>query len=577
MRTSEFIENGEFKRNKALSFEGNNALARFLGCRWDPASKRWKLASSETKDLLVQDVLDGFAVIEEGEEVIFVVDYDNRFLAGKHEFTWNTVQKLWVKTTYKPLPECASVNFAEFKIGKEHEVNNRMLEKVGVETPLYEFQLRAVAKMSANTHCYNASEMGNGKSLITIASYLHTSRGSKLLVICPASLKYNWRAEFLKHTSSIKSEDIEVVNSTFKTHDKTVTIINYDVLEKNLAALLDYGFDFLVADEFHYAKNPKAKRTAAFMKLAAEADRVHLLSGTPSGGKATDLYTATQVLELEEYAGFSFNRFAEQHCYEQERTFNGHKVKQFFGLKNEGFLRAQMYPKFLRFEAKEVALPEQIHTDMPVIISGKEKKELMTLIKESGLNKKNLEKAESLEELLEGVAIATIKAKIALVKAKTTAETAIDLLEDNEESIVIYSDHRDSAAAIAQALEKAKIAVAEINGSTNNEERQNIVDKFQQGTIRVIVGTSALATGLTLTRANIMIINDSSYNVATNVQLYKRIHRIGQINRCNYYHMTLELDDVFPIDRVINKIIKTKAEIMQKLVETKEEKSHDDL
>jgi len=124
-------------------------------------------------------------------------------------------------------------------------------------------------------------------------------------------------------------------------------------------------------------------------------------------------------------------------------------------------------------------------------------------------------------------AVSTAKKLSAIAKAGWTAAYARQLLESSEEPLVIFSDHVDPCHAISKALVEFGCEI--ITGATPMAARQDTVDKFQTGKIRVIVGTiGACGTGITLTRASTVIFNDLSYVPAQNAQAIGRLRRIGQ-------------------------------------------------
>lgn len=586
MKTSELIQQGKYTNSEALSFDGNRTLAKFLGCRWEPASKSW-LAQGAVIDSEIIDVINGFAVIETVKELennmvetaeIYVISFEENYLAKNEKFRWNPSLKVWEKNrgiAPKTKEEIKEISFSD--CSGYPEITNEQLEEVGIKTALYDFQLKAVAKMVTQKKLINASDLGNGKSAMGITATFLLMKELKLrnlVIICPASLKYNWKAEILKHTR-YPEEKIFVCDSKNmdKVHEyrKGIIIINYDILEKFeetlMANVIDVDTAF-ICDEAHYIKNPDAKRTKSFRYLTSKAPVLFLLTGTPISKNASDIYTMADAVDAP-IAQLPFSAFEKRYCFEKTITVpvkgRMKEVKQYHGIKNDKELRLALFPYMLRFEAKEVDLPDYLTQSHSIVLTNAQYKEINKAVQEILKESNDLDKAlkASIGEAdTNDIAFGSLKRLLADCKVKNTVEFVKTLMETNEEQqVVVYSDHVDSAKKLAEEL-KAGL----ITGSTGVEARNEIVTKFQAGELKVLVGTSAIATGLTLTASNILVVNDCSWNATTDMQLAKRIHRIGQEKRCIRYNIEmLPTFGIFDIDRHINKLLAEKIATMQKM------------
>src|SRR6056297_54075 len=554
-----------FKKKPELSFKGNNAFAKFLGYKFNWSSKNWERENTP-KDFEIFDTVDGFAVVLDGEFLVCAVDFDHKAAAKEAGFRWHPESKTWRKKA----PSGKTFEKVDFSKIDQTPVSQQELKKLGITSALYDFQRAAVAKTVAQKTMLNACEMGNGKSLIALASFLLMQKGAeKLLIVCPKALKINWKNEFLKHTKGFKDEDFYFWGSKKKqkgAFSSTVHVINYDVLDKFKTELVGQNFQHLICDESHYLKNGSAKRTEAafFIKDESKLKSIQLLTGTPIGGKAAELYTSTKLCHMAAFSFYGENTFKEEFSNKVTKFFGSKMVTSYQGVKNTQELRAGLYPKMLRFEAKEVALPNFMKMAHLVEVPQTQIKKIEALIKELDLSESKLESLIETQSDDSKVAFATLKSLLALIKVPQTIDFVKNLLEDDDQQVVVYSDHRASAQAIVKAFGKK---AALVMGGCSNEERQQVVDDFQAGKIKVLVGTSAIATGLTLTAANILVINDCSYNVSANKQLYKRIHRIGQEKRCIAYKVIVnnEIKNFPNLDRIISKILEKKEITIDKI------------
>lgn len=107
-----------------------------------------------------------------------------------------------------------------------------------------------------------ADEMGLGKSIQSIGIVNADPTAKKVLVICPASIKLNWRKEFMKWLVRPMSIGIAEGKSF---PDTDIVIINYDIVARHRPIIDAIEWDCLIVDECHYLKTPKAQRTKAVL------------------------------------------------------------------------------------------------------------------------------------------------------------------------------------------------------------------------------------------------------------------------------------------------------------------------
>ena len=111
---------------------------------------------------------------------------------------------------------------------KSIEIDFDKYDKITDPLKLKEHQKESAKFLLGNKKCICASEMGTGKTITAIVSALE-SHAEHVLVICPASLKTNWKKECLHY---VGSDDIQIVNGK-KWRDDTpkFTIINYEIVQ----------------------------------------------------------------------------------------------------------------------------------------------------------------------------------------------------------------------------------------------------------------------------------------------------------------------------------------------------------
>jgi len=396
-------------------------------------------------------------------------------------------------------------------------------------------------------------EMGLGKTLSAIG--ISVSMGGKTLVVSPAFLKFNWKAEFLKFTD-IEESEIFIVGDRFTklTKDTKVIITSYSRLKLSMEYFS--WADHVIADEAHYLKNLLAKRTRNFHNGVSKAHpaRLTLLSGTAVKNRVAEFYSLLKLLAHCPSNGKKISdkfrteaNFARHFSNEIVRNINvrGRRVelRTYEGLKNEKELRTYFQKKYMRRLTRDVI-------DLPALL------ERYVEVKYS-FDDKELENYEQYKGKKEGHIMA-IKRGSAMAKASFTTDYAKNIFEETNRPVVIFSDHVDPVHIIASGLKRS----AYITGSTKMEDRHAIVSDFQSGKLDYLVATiGAASTGITLTAAQDLVFNDMSYIPADNAQASKRIHRIGQNNTCRIHKMCGSV-----VDRMIMTSLTSKQEVIDKVL-----------
>ena len=396
---------------------------------------------------------------------------------------------------------------------------------------LFKHQLEGVDFALSNPYHLNGFEMGLGKTATALA--VACKLKAKTLVVAPAYLRKNWLEEIDKFTEGL---DIEVISyaalrkrldaianpkmSTLNDSTKSLKTI------KDIASIMDVRF--IIADEAHYLKNHKAKRTEAFHEIVASTKPSHvmMMSGTPIKNRVSEFWSLLQICFYGgKYPLFKpFHRLFYKFChtFSYERTFevNNIPIVRFDGVKNVERLKELIRPVYIRRRSADVLdLPDMIHTD--IVTKGSKKFE------------QDLEEAYELFKVdANDPQYMSLKAANALAKVGDTYKTVSDMLE-NDKKVVVFTCHIDSVRESAK-----KFKVPFIDGSVSADRRHDIISEFNKSKSGVLVATiGAASTGFNLTSANYMVFNDFPFVPADLEQARKRIHRIGQAFKCFYYYM----------------------------------------
>ena len=439
-----------------------------------------------------------------------------------------------------------------------------------------------------------ADEQGLGKTkqIIDIAIAKKLECGYKhCLIICGVNgLKWNWKNEIETHSNESchilgqrlkkngklvvggnkeKLEDIMSLSDIDETRIQTISdyfiITNIETLrdEKIVAQIVkltqSHTIDMIAFDECHKAKKHNSQQGKGILKLSAET--MIAMTGTPIMNKPLDLYTILKWRGFENHSYYSF----ENH-YAVKGGYGGYEI---IGYKNLDELQERLNEIMLRRLKSDVFdLPDKLYIDEYVEMTAKQEVIYKEVSSEIKSNIDAIKMANNpLAELIRlrqatgytGILSSTIKESAKLDRMEELVEEAIE----NDKQVVIFSNWTQMTDVIYDRLYKS-YPINQITGQTKDFERQNIVDMFQEGKYKVLVGTiGAMGTGITLTAGTVEIFMDHPWNRALYDQAVDRCHRIGQNQNVTVYNLLCK----DTIDERVWSIVKKKGQIADSLVD----------
>ena len=437
---------------------------------------------------------------------------------------------------------------------KDNTVKDVVLnyEKYSHRPPL-EHQKEAVQKLVENKKFILADDMGLGKTTSTIIAALETG-AKKVLIICPATLKINWKREIENYSD--RSIFISEGKSFSTEHD--FVIINYDIIKnfhdtkkKDESQIIAANFDLVVVDEAHYIKNPTAQRTKLINDIAKRVDRLWLLTGTPMTSRPMDYFNLLNLIESP--VAKNWMAYAIRYCSGYQFNVGGRKVWNVTGSSNLEELRDRTVGLVLRRLKENVLdLPEKIITPVYLRLKSKAYEEVMGEYYD--WYDKNPEESKSLT--VQFTKLTKVRQIIADEKINETIEIAENIIEQDKK-VIIFCNFTDSLNKICQHFGKAAVKV---DGSMSKAERQHSVDSFQENEkVKVFVGNiKAAGVGLTLTAGEAVIMNDLSFLPSDHAQAEDRAYRYGQKNNVLVYYPIFENT----IEGVIYDILNNKKQVI---------------
>ena len=437
-------------------------------------------------------------------------------------------------------------------------IDSQMVRKLREKQAWDSFFMFAMRKSA------NFSVPGSGKtsSVYGVFSFLsYKGLVDKIVMIGPRSSFISWKDEFYNCFGNKRKLEIfniqDYSNSRDKknallykaVHKKNLLLFNYESLDSILEEVKNIIDDktLLVFDEVHKVKNPNGKRAKNALKIAYNARYTIALTGTPLPNSYLDIKNLLHILYHEEYNDFF--GFGDAQL----------RIPSEYDIEN---INKKIKPFFCRTTKKQLEVPE-VNPDiiLPCKLSDKENKIFNILLLKYAKNKLaliiRLLQLESNPKMLLK-AISENQEDFSAILDTTSDPEDIDYVDYSQDikdlinsfgktekfnsciqqvkqlnsegkSVIIWCIFVDSIRQLASQLEKEGISAGVIFGSTSEEERKNILNKFKEKEIDVLItNPHTLAESVSLhSVCHDAIYYEYSYNLVHLLQSKDRIHRLG--------------------------------------------------
>lgn len=386
-----------------------------------------------------------------------------------------------------------------------------------------------------------ADDMGLGKTLQVIAFLLsewQQETGQHFLIVCPASLVYNWKSELERFapelpvfaaagTAGARMFALEQIRS-----DGGVLITSYDLLRRDIELYESIQFDCQIIDEAQYIKNHTTQGARA-VKMVNSSFRL-ALTGTPVENRLSELWSIFDFL----MPGFLFGygRFREE--LETPIVTNEDEAAA-------ERLQKMIRPFVLRRLKKDVLtdLPDKMEKNMYAAMEGEQKELYEAHVQRvvqmlAGKTEQEYASAQ-IQVLAELTRLRQLCCDPSLVYEGYAGESAklqlcLELIRnaiDGGHKILLFSQFTTMLEKLKKEMKLEGISFFSLDGSTPKLKRLELVEQFNQDNTSVFcISLKAGGTGLNLTGADIVIHFDPWWNVAVQNQATDRAHRIGQKN-----------------------------------------------
>lgn len=417
-----------------------------------------------------------------------------------------------------------------------------------LRVPLLPYQLDGVAFAAGTGRAVLADEMGLGKTIQAIGTAELLAREAdvrKVLVICPASVKSQWRNEIHRFCD----RDVQLIAGQLAgraaqyRNNCFFTICNYEQVLKDILAIEQVPWDLIILDEGQRIKNWEAKTSRVIKGLKSRFALV--LSGTPLENRLDELYSVVQFIDDRRLGpGFRF--------------FNQHRIiddkGKVIGYRNLDQLRERLRPILLRRSRADVRLEVPERTTEIVRIPPTEEQQALhdahmqtvaQIVAKKFLTEMDLLRLRTALLMCRMAANGTYLVNKEQPNWSSKLERLAALLDEiaAEESrkVVLFSEWTTMLDLIEPLLTERGLDFVRLDGSVPQKQRQELVERFQSDPrCRLFVTTNAGSTGLNLQAANTVINVDLPWNPAVLEQRIGRAHRMGQTQQVQVFVLVTE-------------------------------------
>ena len=389
-----------------------------------------------------------------------------------------------------------------------------------------------------------ADDMGLGKTVQMISLLLDAKEQGETapsLVVCPASLIYNWRDEFARFAPTLRVCPVVGDKDTRErlladVSDTDVLITSYDLLKRDKEFYAAHSFAYHILDEAQYIKN--ASTLSARVNKSIRSRHRFALTGTPIENRLSELWSIFDFL----MPGFlySYPRFRER--LERPIVHEGDSAAL-------ARLDKLVSPFILRRLKKDVLteLPEKHETVIRVPLTGEQRtlyaanvQLLRDELTSKGLSHNHITVLSMLTRLRQLCCSPSLcyehyrgeHAKI---------EACLELIHeaiDGGHKVLLFSQFTSLLDLLRERLQTEGIAFYELRGSTPKEQRAALVESFNREDVPLfLISLKAGGTGLNLTGADVVIHFDPWWNLSAQNQATDRAHRIGQTRTVQVYKL----------------------------------------
>lgn len=407
-----------------------------------------------------------------------------------------------------------------------------------VKAQLLPYQLHGVRFAFRAGRCLIADQMGLGKTLQAIATaqlFKANSMVGSVVVLCPTSLKYQWKREIERFTGESVTvvEGLHTKRREMYAAESLYKIVSYHTLANDMKVLGTLRADMLIMDEVQRLKNWNTQIAQAARRV--ETEYAVVLSGTPLENRLEELYSVMQFVD--QYALGPYHEFLQRSIVKSE-------TGKVMGYRNLHSVSERLRRCMIRRTKSQVSLQLPERTDKTLLVAMTNEQqaihdEAQTIVaqlaqkwqRQRFLSEKDRKRLmlnlSTMRMVCDSTYILDQHTRFG-TKVAETMQIVENAISENEK-VVIFSQWERMSRLVAEELDKVGIGYEYLHGGVPSNKRAGQTERFATDPdCRVFLSTDAGSTGLNLQAASMIVNIDLPWNPAVLEQRIARIHRIGQ-------------------------------------------------
>ncbi|MEA1898887.1 MAG: DEAD/DEAH box helicase [Bacteroidota bacterium] len=416
-----------------------------------------------------------------------------------------------------------------------------------VRTRLYTYQKEGVMGILRAGRVLLADDMGLGKTVQAIAAVEVFARFfgvSRVLIICPTSLKYQWKSEIMKFAGreACIVEGLVHKRKELYRQGSFYKIISYGVVRNDLHLIEELKAGLIIIDEAQRIKNWKTQ-TAQIVKKIRTGYAI-ITTGTPLENRVDELHSIVEFIDM--YKLGPLFRFLHNHQVLDE-------YGKMIGYRNLRTIKKTLEDILIRRTKREISdqLPGRIDKNYFVEMTPEQTAEhkdyydVVAQLASKWIQFGFLEEEERQKLMVCLNCMRMVADSTYILDPKTNHGNKVpevislirDLMEYKGNKLVIFSQWKRMFELLIREFRKMNLQFVYLNGDVPAIQRKKIIEQFRDDKdLRVFLSTDAGGVGVNLQQANILINLDLPWNPAVLEQRIGRIHRLGQKKKIQVFN-----------------------------------------
>jgi len=409
------------------------------------------------------------------------------------------------------------------------------------KVPLYAYQREGALFAAMAGRAIIADEMGLGKTIEAIAAAEILAREcglERVLIICPASLKYQWAREIELFSSrpALVIEGLMHQRAKLYAADGAFfKIVNYDVVHRDLEAITSGRPDLVILDEAQRIKNWQTRAAKTIKRI--ESPYAFVLTGTPLENRLDELHSIVEFIDR--------HRLGPLFAFKDAHEIRDGDSPRVIGYQDLNKVTKTLAPILIRRTKKEVLdqLPPRMDKNFFVPMTDpqwgphRENQEIVARLVHKWRKYKFLSEEDQLRLRIALQYMRMACDNTYLIDHDTKHGTKVDELgkllgevfEDGDAKVVIFSQWVRMNELVAEMLDDRRWGHVHLHGGVPSRNRKELMRALREDPdCRVFLSTDAGGVGLNLQRASTVINMDLPWNPAVLEQRIGRVHRLGQ-------------------------------------------------